>query len=145
MKLIKVTMLVKLLLTSKRLLTQLGGGGGVCIMYFQYGISRFWKNMVGKRYFQHQTVPVIAGNNNKKSGFETIINGIEILMEILVFCVQQKRNLMNLFPIISSYISKISPYILNITENKDGLMVFIKSHIPSRRLKVARLRKFLPN
>ena len=28
MKLMKVTMLVKLLLTSKRLLTQLGGGGG---------------------------------------------------------------------------------------------------------------------
>ena len=64
----KVTMLVKLLLTSKRLLTQLGGGGGGGVggggggrsifrwtrnEDFQYGISRFWKNMVGKRYFQH--------------------------------------------------------------------------------------------
>ena len=28
----------------------------------------------------------------------------------------------------------ISPCILDITENKDGLMVFVKSHIPSRRL-----------
>ena len=41
---------------------------------------------------------------------------------------------MNLFPIISSYISIISPYILDITENKGGLMVFVKSHISSRRL-----------
>ena len=41
---------------------------------------------------------------------------------------------MNLFPIISSYGSIISPYRLNITENKGGLMVFVKSHIPSRRL-----------
>ena len=28
----------------------------------------------------------------------------------------------------------ISSYILDITENKGGLMVFVKSHIPSRRL-----------
>ena len=41
---------------------------------------------------------------------------------------------MNLFPIINSYIIMISPCILDITENKDGLMVFVKSHIPSRRL-----------
>ena len=42
---------------------------------------------------------------------------------------------MNLFPIISSYISIISPNILSdITENKGGLMVFVKSHIPSRSL-----------
>ena len=42
---------------------------------------------------------------------------------------------MNLFPIIISCISIFSPYILNITENKGGLMVFVKSHIPLRRLK----------
>ena len=41
---------------------------------------------------------------------------------------------MSLFPIISLYISIISPYILDITENKGDLMVFVKSHIPSRRL-----------
>ena len=41
---------------------------------------------------------------------------------------------MNLLPIISSYISIVSPYILHITEDKDGLIVFVKSHIPSRRL-----------
>ena len=33
MKLMKVTMLVKLLLTSKRLLTQLGGGGGGGVVF----------------------------------------------------------------------------------------------------------------
>ena len=41
---------------------------------------------------------------------------------------------MNLFPIISSYISIISPYILDVTDNKGGLMVFVKLHIPLRRL-----------
>ena len=41
---------------------------------------------------------------------------------------------MNLFPIISSYISTISPYILHIIGNKGGLMVFVKSHIPSKRV-----------
>ena len=41
---------------------------------------------------------------------------------------------MNLFPIIISCISIFSPYILNITENKGDLMVFVKSHTPLRRL-----------
>ena len=41
---------------------------------------------------------------------------------------------MNLFPIISLYISTTSPYILDITENKGDLMLFVKSHVPSRRL-----------
>ena len=41
---------------------------------------------------------------------------------------------MNLCPMISSYISIINPYILGITENKGGLMVFVKSHIPSGML-----------
>ena len=36
--------------------------------------------------------------------------------------------------VISSNINMISPYILDITENKGGMMVFLKSHIPSRRL-----------
>ena len=36
--------------------------------------------------------------------------------------------------VISLYINIISPYILDITENKGGMMVFLKSHIPSRRL-----------
>ena len=40
---------------------------------------------------------------------------------------------MNLFPIIITYISIISPYILDITDSKVGLIVFVKSHIPSRR------------
>ena len=38
---------------------------------------------------------------------------------------------MNLFPIIIWYISIIIPYILDITENKGGLMVFVRS---SRKL-----------
>ena len=38
----------------------------------------FGKNMVGKRYFQHYTVPVITGKDNKKSAFEIIKNGISI-------------------------------------------------------------------
>ena len=41
---------------------------------------------------------------------------------------------MNLFPIISSHISIISPYILNIRDNKGGLMVSVNSHIHSKRL-----------
>ena len=41
---------------------------------------------------------------------------------------------MNLFPNISSHISIISPYIVDITDNKGSLMVFAKPHIPSRRL-----------
>ena len=55
-------------------------------------------------------------------------------MEILMSCVQQKQNQMNLFPIVSSYISIISPYVLDITDDKGGLMVFVKLHIPLRRL-----------
>ena len=47
---------------------------------------------------------------------------------------KQKRNYRTLFPIISPYISIISPYILDITKNKDSLMVFVKSDIPSSRL-----------
>ena len=54
-------------------------------------------------------------------------------MEILIFCVQRKRNQMNLFSIISSYISVIiSLCMLDITDNKGDLMVFVRSHIPSR-------------
>ena len=41
---------------------------------------------------------------------------------------------MNLFPIISLYISIIRPYILDIKDSEGGLMVFVKSYIPSRRL-----------
>ena len=51
-----------------------------------------------------------------------------------MFCVQQKQNQMNLFPIISSHISIISPYILDVTDNKGGVMIFVKLHIPLRRL-----------
>ena len=40
---------------------------------------------------------------------------------------------MNLSPIISLYISIISPYILHLIDNKGSLMVFVKSHLPSRR------------
>ena len=36
---------------------------------------------------------------------------------------------------LKRYISIISSYILDIAENKGGLMVFVKSHIPLRRLK----------
>ena len=41
---------------------------------------------------------------------------------------------MNLFPIISAYISIINPYKPHIIDNKSGLMVIVKSHIPSGRL-----------
>ena len=41
---------------------------------------------------------------------------------------------MNLFSIISSYINIFSPHILDITDKKGSLMVFVKSHIPSRRV-----------
>ena len=50
-----------------------------------------------------------------------------------ILCIAERKK-MSLFPVISSYIIIISPYILDITENKDGLMVFLKSHTPSRRL-----------
>ena len=55
-------------------------------------------------------------------------------MEILILFVQHKQNQMNLFLKISSYVSIISPYILDIKGNKGGLMVFVKLHIPLRRL-----------
>ena len=55
-------------------------------------------------------------------------------MEIFIFYVQQKKNQMNIFAVISWHISIISPYILDITDNNGGLMVFVKSQIPSRRL-----------
>ena len=42
---------------------------------------------------------------------------------------QQKRHQMNLFPIISSCISIISPCRLHIVGNKGGLMVLVKSHM----------------
>ena len=41
---------------------------------------------------------------------------------------------MNLFPIISLYISIIRPYILDIKDSEGGVIVFVTSHIPSRRL-----------
>ena len=47
---------------------------------------------------------------------------------------------MNLSPLISSYISIISPCILHIVDNKGGLIVFVKSHIPSRRLTDFKIR-----
>ena len=41
------------------------------------------KNMVGKRYFQHYTVPVITEKNNEKSGLVIIKNGISIFGHLL--------------------------------------------------------------
>ena len=38
----------------------------------------FGKNMVGKRYFQHYTEPVITGKNSEKSGLVIIKNSISI-------------------------------------------------------------------
>ena len=38
--------------------------------------------MFGKRYFPYQTVPVITGNNNDKSGFEIMKNGISIFRHL---------------------------------------------------------------
>ena len=49
-----------------------------------------------------------------------------------ILCIAERKKT-SLFPVISSYINIISPYILDITGNKGGLMVFLKSHIPSRR------------
>ena len=46
--------------------------GGRKMKIFSTVFRDFGKNMVGKRYFQHYTVPVIIGKNNKKSGFEII-------------------------------------------------------------------------
>ena len=50
-------------------------------------ISILGKNMVGKRYFQDQAVPVITEKINKKSVFEIIRNGISIFEH------RQKKNL----------------------------------------------------
>ena len=63
---------------------------------------------------------------------KVLVIQIKQYMEIFIFFVQQKRNQMNLFPIVSSYISIISPYRLDIADKKGGLMVFVKSHILSR-------------
>ena len=52
---------------------------------------------------------------------------------------QQKRQQMNFFLMISSYISIISPYTLHLIDNKGGLMVFVKSHIPSIRLNIFKI------
>ena len=52
---------------------------------------------------------------------------------------QQKRHQINLFSIFSSYISITSPCRLHIIDNKSGLMVFVKSHIPSRKLNVFKI------
>ena len=52
---------------------------------------------------------------------------------------QQKRHQINLFSIFSSYISITSPYRLHIIDNKSGLMVFVKSHIPSRKFNVFKI------
>ena len=41
------------------------------------------KNMVGKQYFQHYTVPVITEKNNEKSGLVIIKNGISIFGHLL--------------------------------------------------------------
>ena len=65
---------------------------------------------------------------NKFGDADKIIDGNINILDIA------ERKKMNLFPIISSYIPIISPYILDITERKAGLMVFVKSHIPSRNL-----------
>ena len=47
--------------------------GGEEMKIFSMVFRDFEKNMVGKRYFQHWTVPVITRKNNEKSGFEIII------------------------------------------------------------------------
>ena len=52
--------------------------GGRKMKIFSTVFRDFGKNMVGKRYFQHYTVPVITGKNNEKSGFGIIKNGILI-------------------------------------------------------------------
>ena len=52
--------------------------GGREMKIFSTVFRDFGKNTVGKRYFQHYTVPVITEKNNEKSGFEIIKNGISI-------------------------------------------------------------------
>ena len=43
--------------------------GGWEMKIFSKVLRDFGKTMVGKRYFSHQTVPVITEKNNGKSGF----------------------------------------------------------------------------
>ena len=52
--------------------------GGREMKIFSTVFRDFGKNMVGKGYFQHYTVPVITEKNNEKSGFEIIKNGVPI-------------------------------------------------------------------
>ena len=68
-----------------------GGGEGVVFaggqeekifstVFRDFGKDVKWdlKDIVGKRYFQHKTVPVIPRKNNKKLWFEIFIKGISI-------------------------------------------------------------------
>ena len=52
--------------------------GGREIKIFSKVFPGFGKNMVGKRYFQHQKVSVITNKNNEKLAFEIIKSGIPI-------------------------------------------------------------------
>ena len=52
--------------------------GGQEMKIFSTVFRDFGKRMVGKWYFQHETVPVITEKNNEKLGFEIIKNGISI-------------------------------------------------------------------
>ena len=52
--------------------------GGREINIFTTVFLDLGKYMLGKWYFQHETVPVITRKNNEKLGFEVIINGISI-------------------------------------------------------------------
>ena len=63
--------------------------GGREIKNFSTVFRDLGKYMLGKRYFQHETVPVITRKNNEKLGFEVIINGISIfrhLFKKIIFC-----------------------------------------------------------
>ena len=63
-------------------------GGGVVfageqeMKIFSTVFRDYGEKMVGKRYFPYQTVPVITGNNDDKSGFEIIKNGISIFRHL---------------------------------------------------------------
>ena len=60
---------------------------------------------------------------------------------------QQKRDQMDLSPIISLYVSITCPYILHIIDNKGGFMIFVKSRPPSRRFndfKISSNMQFTP-
>ena len=56
--------------------------GGQEMKIFSTVFRDFGKNMVGKRYFQHKTVPVITAKNNEKLGFEIIKDGILIFRHL---------------------------------------------------------------